>query len=111
MSQPAALPRFYELSVPKDWTSIDFISDLHLSEDTPRTFSAFANHLRCTSASAVFILGDLFEVWVGDDARHAGFESQVRRGACRRGLAGARSASWPATATSSWGASFSRPAD
>lgn len=76
MSEPAALPRFYELSVPKDWTAIDFISDLHLSEDTPRTFAAWADHLRHTSASAVFILGDLFEVWVGDDARHAGFEAQ-----------------------------------
>jgi UDP-2,3-diacylglucosamine hydrolase len=76
MSEPLALPRFYELSAPRDWTAIDFISDLHLGEDTPRTFDAWAAHMRHTSASAVFILGDLFEVWVGDDARHAGFEAR-----------------------------------
>jgi UDP-2,3-diacylglucosamine hydrolase len=39
----------------------------------PHTFEAFATHLRCTEADAVFILGDLFELWVGDDARHEPF--------------------------------------
>jgi UDP-2,3-diacylglucosamine hydrolase len=76
MSAPAALPVFWEYVAPPDWTAIDFISDLHLSEDTPRTFDAWAAHLHDTSASAVFILGDLFEAWVGDDARHAGFEKR-----------------------------------
>jgi UDP-2,3-diacylglucosamine hydrolase len=70
------LPAFWELCAPEDWTDIDFISDLHLSDTMPRTFDAFAAHLRHTDAQAVFILGDLFEVWVGDDARHAGFEAQ-----------------------------------
>jgi UDP-2,3-diacylglucosamine hydrolase len=60
---------------PAHWRAIDFISDLHLAENTPRTFAAFAAHLRGTDADAVVILGDLFEVWVGDDARHAGFEA------------------------------------
>jgi UDP-2,3-diacylglucosamine hydrolase len=76
MNGPAALPRFYELAAPREWTAIDFISDLHLGEDTPLTFEAWAAHLRSTPASAVFMLGDLFEVWVGDDARHSGFESR-----------------------------------
>lgn len=71
-----ALPRFWELRAPVEWTDIDFISDLHLSNDTPRTFDAFAAHLRNTDAQAIFILGDLFEVWVGDDARHSGFEAR-----------------------------------
>jgi UDP-2,3-diacylglucosamine hydrolase len=74
MAAPAALPTFWEYTAPSDWAAIDFISDLHLGEDTPRTFEAWAAYLRATTADAVFILGDLFEVWVGDDARHEGFE-------------------------------------
>ncbi len=70
----AALPTLREYLAPPAWTAIDFVSDLHLSEDTPRTFAAWAAHLCSTSADAVFLLGDIFEVWVGDDARHAGFE-------------------------------------
>ncbi len=70
------LPLFYELSVPASWTAIDFISDLHLSSAAPKTFDAFAKHLHNTDAEAVFILGDLFELWVGDDARHGAFEAQ-----------------------------------
>ncbi|WP_298829495.1 UDP-2,3-diacylglucosamine diphosphatase [uncultured Piscinibacter sp.] len=76
MTHPPPLPGFWELDAPADWTAIDFISDLHLAPDTPRTFEAWATYLRETPASAVFILGDLFEVWVGDDARHAGFEAR-----------------------------------
>jgi UDP-2,3-diacylglucosamine hydrolase len=76
VATPPSLPTFWEVRAPQTWSAIDFISDLHLSEDTPRTFDAWAAHLRHTSADAVFILGDLFEVWVGDDARHAEFESR-----------------------------------
>jgi UDP-2,3-diacylglucosamine hydrolase len=70
------LPLFYELSVPESWAAIDFISDLHLSSAAPKTFDAFAKHLHNTDAEAVFILGDLFELWVGDDARDGAFEAQ-----------------------------------
>src|SRR5262249_32942328 len=66
-------PTLAHLHAPPAWQAIDFLSDLHLSESTPRTFEALAAHLRCTEADAVFILGDLFEVWAGDDARHEGF--------------------------------------
>jgi len=71
-----ALPSFAAFSAPTTWRTIDFLSDLHLCESTPKTFDALATHLRCTEADAVFILGDLFEVWVGDDARHEGFEAE-----------------------------------
>jgi UDP-2,3-diacylglucosamine hydrolase len=64
-----------EFSAPGDWRAIDFISDLHLAADTPRTFGTWADHMRHTDADAVFILGDLFEAWVGDDMRHAPFEA------------------------------------
>lgn len=73
---PVALPTFWEMHASAEWRTIDFISDLHLAEDTPRTFEAFAAYLRGTTADAVFILGDLFEVWVGDDSRHEGFEAR-----------------------------------
>ncbi|MEP6875599.1 MAG: UDP-2,3-diacylglucosamine diphosphatase [Burkholderiales bacterium] len=60
---------------PPAWRRIDFISDLHLAEDTPRTFAAWRDYLLNTRADAVFVLGDLFEAWVGDDARFEGFEA------------------------------------
>jgi UDP-2,3-diacylglucosamine hydrolase len=70
------LPGFFELQVPSAWRAVDLISDLHLSEATPLTFDAWAQHLRHTDADAVFMLGDLFEVWVGDDAWQRPFERQ-----------------------------------
>lgn len=44
-------------------------SDIHLSENSPATALAFYDFLEDASeqASALFILGDLFDVWVGDD--------------------------------------------
>lgn len=77
-----ALPTFWEMQASAEWQTIDFISDLHLAEDTPRTFDAFANYLRHTRADAVLVLGDLFEVWVGDDARHEGFEARCAEVLC-----------------------------
>ncbi len=70
----AVIPPFFQYDAPADWRAIDFISDLHLSEALPRTFEAWSRHLRTTTADAVFVLGDLFEVWVGDDARQRPFE-------------------------------------
>ena len=70
------LPIFWEMTAPLSWVAIDFISDLHLSGAAPKTLAAFADHMRHTDADAVFILGDLFELWVGDDARDGKFEAQ-----------------------------------
>lgn len=57
--------------------SVDFISDLHLQVSEPATFNAWQRYMQTTPADAVFILGDLFEVWVGDDVLQAhGFEQQ-----------------------------------
>lgn len=46
-----------------------FISDLHLSEERPAITRAFFNFLdnQARDADALYILGDFFEVWVGDD--------------------------------------------
>jgi len=57
-----------EITAAPHWQTVDFISDLHLQASEPGTFQAFAAYLATTPAQALFILGDLFEVWVGDDA-------------------------------------------
>lgn len=72
------VPPFEELVAPPYWRTVDFISDLHLQASEPATVAAFQHYLESTPADALFILGDLFEVWVGDDAlREPGsFEAQ-----------------------------------
>ena len=50
---------------------IYFISDLHLSEQQPASNNLFHRfmHNQASQAQAVFILGDLFDYWIGDDDR------------------------------------------
>ena len=70
MSTPTLLPQpLPSLQVPQHWERVDFISDLHLDVSEPSTFEAWAQHMAHTPADALFILGDLFEVWVGDDTQ------------------------------------------
>ncbi len=72
-----ALPGFTELVAPPAWRTVDLISDLHLQPGEPSTLDAWHGYLETTPADALFILGDLFEVWVGDDATlEPGFEAQ-----------------------------------
>lgn len=56
-----------------------FISDLHLGSDTPEATAALLRFLRETapSADALYVLGDLFEYWVGDDALKHEFERRI----------------------------------
>ena len=52
-----------------------FISDLHLDADRPGVIDLFGAFLdgQARGADALYILGDLFEAWVGDDdPSHAG---------------------------------------
>ncbi len=46
------------------------ISDLHLEQERPDITRAFLHFLasRARQADALYILGDFFEVWIGDDA-------------------------------------------
>jgi UDP-2,3-diacylglucosamine hydrolase len=67
------VPQIAELKAPAAWGTVDFISDLHLTADEPLTFSVWQHYLETTPADAVFILGDLFEVWVGDDVVRSEF--------------------------------------
>ncbi|SFN35931.1 UDP-2,3-diacylglucosamine hydrolase [Izhakiella capsodis] len=46
-----------------------FIADIHLSQDEPAITAGFLSFLtrEAPGADALYILGDLFEVWIGDD--------------------------------------------
>lgn len=74
MSADVAAPPLAAFEAPAHWQSIEFLSDLHLCADTPRTLDALVRHLRSSDADAIVVLGDLFEVWVGDDVRFGPFE-------------------------------------
>lgn len=69
----------HTLTAPVQWQRVDLLSDLHLGPDTPGTLARLERHLAETPAQAVLLLGDIFEVWVGDDARHEPFEAGVVR--------------------------------
>lgn len=47
-----------------------FLSDLHLNHQQPHITAAFIRFLneQAPSAESIYILGDLFEYWIGDDA-------------------------------------------
>jgi len=51
-----------------------FISDLHLDANLPQLTDLFVQfmHEQAPNAEAVYILGDLFEAWIGDDDDRAG---------------------------------------
>ncbi len=61
------------------------ISDLHLSAERPATTAALFRLLRgrARSARALYLLGDLFDAWVGDDdlqrPMHAEVAAELRR--------------------------------
>ncbi|MEA3303633.1 MAG: UDP-2,3-diacylglucosamine diphosphatase [Pseudomonadota bacterium] len=46
-----------------------FISDLHLSPEQPQVVDSFIDFIldRAPDAEALYILGDLFDAWIGDD--------------------------------------------
>jgi UDP-2,3-diacylglucosamine hydrolase len=48
---------------------VHFISDLHLNQDRPENTQRFLAYLESldSNISDLYILGDLFDVWVGDD--------------------------------------------
>ena len=86
----STVPPVAELIAPGRWRTVDCISDLHLVASEPATFAAWQRYMAGTTADAVCILGDLFEVWVGDDAVAAdpgGFDAacmEVLRAAARQ---------------------------
>lgn len=61
--------------------AIFFISDLHLSPTEPEKTALFMNFLagQAKKAKALYILGDLFEFWIGDD-ENSPFAQQIIQG-------------------------------
>jgi UDP-2,3-diacylglucosamine hydrolase len=59
-----------------------FVSDVHLDASSPEAVEQFLDFLRtyATGAEALYILGDLFETWVGDD------ETEVEKTTVRQAL-------------------------
>jgi UDP-2,3-diacylglucosamine hydrolase len=53
-----------------------FIADLHLTPSDPRLMERGLTFLsnRARSAESLYILGDLFEVWIGDDDQTSGYQ-------------------------------------
>ena len=58
-----------------------FISDCHLDPGRPQMVQMLANFLedRAAGAAQLFILGDLFEAWLGDDDDAAEFAAVIDR--------------------------------
>ncbi|MFM8466946.1 MAG: UDP-2,3-diacylglucosamine diphosphatase [Oxalobacteraceae bacterium] len=56
-----------------------FVSDLHLQASMPRTTEAFFRFLRteATQTSCLYLLGDIFEYWAGDDDLQTPFNRSV----------------------------------
>jgi UDP-2,3-diacylglucosamine hydrolase len=52
-----------------------FISDLHLDVDRPASIARFLEFMQreARHCSALYILGDLFEAWIGDDDTNPGY--------------------------------------
>ena len=61
---------------------IFFISDLHLSPRSPGATALFLRFLagRARQAEALYILGDLFETWIGDDDVDDAFNARIVAG-------------------------------
>ena len=56
-----------------------FISDLHLTAERPEANERFVDFMegKARGATALYVLGDLFEVWIGDDDLADKFNSMV----------------------------------
>lgn len=67
---------------PKPSHTTLFISDLHLCASRPHINTAFIDFLQHTAsrAEALYILGDLFEYWAGDDDMEDAFHQQIISG-------------------------------
>lgn len=57
-------------------TQTVFVADLHLDQERPHIITTFCRFLKEIShtADALYILGDLFEYWIGDDDPAIGLE-------------------------------------
>ncbi|MCY0387955.1 UDP-2,3-diacylglucosamine diphosphatase [Robbsia sp. Bb-Pol-6] len=84
LTRPVAPPgdaaRPGEPAAPSAGRATLFLADLHLSPAIPRTVAAFERFIDAIDAhdvGAVYILGDLFEFWIGDDMLRTPFAAAV----------------------------------
>jgi UDP-2,3-diacylglucosamine hydrolase len=69
-----------------------FISDLHLAAERPAATAAFFGLLarEGAQAQAIYILGDLFEYWIGDDDLGDPFNTSVAQALARTAARGVK---------------------
>jgi UDP-2,3-diacylglucosamine hydrolase len=92
MGMPRMIGHGRDDTAMEDTRALLFISDLHLSPAIPHTVAGFERFIARTAneARAVYILGDLFEYWIGDDMLATPFAQQVAatlRSLSQRGIA------------------------
>ncbi len=73
-----AMP-LHELTKAQPATVALFVSDLHLTASMPRTAQAFFDFLKreACQAQQLYLLGDIFEYWAGDDDIDEPFNQRV----------------------------------
>ena len=71
--------------------SVFFISDLHLQESRPELTKAFINFLtkKINSEDELYILGDFFEQWIGDDHENQ-FISLIKKNLRKKTTSGSK---------------------
>ena len=91
---------------------IHFISDLHLCAERPALTAVFERYLAgpTRTASALYILGDLFEYWAGDDDLDDPLNTRVARQLAALADAGCRVFFMPGNRDFLLGADFARRA-
>ena len=91
---------------------IHFISDLHLCAERPALTAVFERYLAgpARTASALYILGDLFEYWAGDDDLDDPLNTRVARQLAALADAGCRVFFMPGNRDFLLGADFARRA-
>lgn len=89
---------------------VHFISDLHLSVDRPALTAVFERYLvgLARNAEALYILGDLYEYWAGDDDHDDPLSSGLERQLAALAEAGTRIHFMPGNRDFLIGADFAR---
>tara|TARA_S200000501_G_scaffold372553_1_gene417796 strand:+ start:1991 stop:2752 length:762 start_codon:yes stop_codon:yes gene_type:complete len=56
-----------------------FVSDVHLCDGKPKTYEAFLKFLKIKAffSKKLYLLGDIFEYWAGDDDINSSFQKKV----------------------------------
>ena len=69
-----------------------FVSDLHLAAERPGAVAAFFGFLarEASQSQAIYILGDLFEYWIGDDDLGDPFNASVAQALARTAARGVK---------------------